>query len=131
MIIMIQLRFCKAHVTQNVMQGDALTCFDHGNGGYDLIVAFNFLRHVFKSQVLIFLAKLYGCLNSNEMFLLRVPNMTNPFSINSFYRDFTHATGYTETSLYQILSTTGSKKIPIFSSAPFQNTIRIKLEFNY
>jgi hypothetical protein len=42
--------------------------------------------------------------------------MWNPFNLGIRYIDFTHETGFTEDSLYQVLYTAGFRKIHVFGA---------------
>ena len=57
--------------------------------------------------------------------------MSNPFSLDSRYRDFTHLIGFTEKSLYQILCSAGFEEIKIKSSEirvkSFKSFVRKKM----
>jgi hypothetical protein len=90
--------------------------------------AHDLLEHIPKEKTLAFLDLVYQSLNKNGILIARVPNMSNPFSLDSRFRDFSHETGFTEKSLYQVLARAGFKEIEISSTRihvhSFRNRIR-------
>ncbi len=42
--------------------------------------------------------------------------MGNPFNLNTRYKDFTHETGFTDYSLFQVLYVAGFRKIIVFGA---------------
>jgi predicted TPR repeat methyltransferase len=123
-----QVEFCKKNISVNVELADAISFLKGKKGEYSVVVAHDVLEHIPKQDVFTFLELIYGALNKNGIFIIRVPNMSNPFSLDSRYRDFTHETGFTEKSLYQILSNVGFRGIDISSTNirkdSFQKRIR-------
>lgn len=114
-----QIAYSKEKISSKVIQADIMDYLSNSHNLYDVIAAHDFLEHVKNEIVFEFLELVYDSLNINGVFMIKVPNMSNPFSIDSRYRDFTHLSGFTEKSLYQILYSVGFKKIEIFSSKIF------------
>lgn len=123
-----QVEFCKKNVSETVNLADAFEFLNDTEGVYDVIVAHDVLEHIKKKNILDFLDLAFTSLNNNGIFIIRVPNMSNPFSLDSRYRDFTHETGFTEKSLYQVLYVSGFRDIEIFSTKiqirSFRNRVR-------
>jgi cyclopropane fatty-acyl-phospholipid synthase-like methyltransferase len=111
-----QVEFCKNHITEKVMQADIFEFLSDKKYAYNFILANDFLEHLKGERGCEFLELVYQSLEKGGIFTLRVPNMSNPFSIVSRYRDFTHLTGYTEKSIFQLLCTVGFNDIQISSS---------------
>jgi cyclopropane fatty-acyl-phospholipid synthase-like methyltransferase len=116
-----QIKFCKSKITKKVEKADIFDYLKKNEKKYNFILANDFLEHIKHDKVYEFLNLVYQSLKNGGIFTLRVPNMSNPFSIDSRYRDFTHLTGFTEKSLYQILYIIGFRDIRVESSK-----IRIK-----
>lgn len=119
-----QVEFCKKNLSVNVELADAISFLKGKEGKYTVVVAHDVLEHVPKEDVFTFLELIYGALKREGIFIIRVPNMSNPFSLDSRYRDFTHETGFTEKSLYQILSNVGFRGIEISSTIIRKDSFR-------
>jgi 2-polyprenyl-3-methyl-5-hydroxy-6-metoxy-1,4-benzoquinol methylase len=111
-----QVDFCHQHVSRKVSQADAFDYLKDRAGCYDLLAANDLLEHIPKDRVLDFLRLIRSALRARGHFLLKTPNMANPYSLCSRYRDFTHEVGFTETSLYQVLYMAGFRQISILSA---------------
>jgi len=111
-----QVEFCKKNISENVKLADAFEFLKDKEGIYAVIAAHDILEHVPKDKTLSFVRLIYESLKNEGVFILRVPNMSNPFSLDSRYRDFTHETGFTEKNLYQILWIAGFRDIQISST---------------
>lgn len=111
-----QIEFCKSVVTKKVKQVDVFEFLDGVENKYNLILASDLLEHIKRKKIIKFLGLVYQSLKKDGILFLRVPNMSNPFSIDSRYRDFTHLSGFTDKSLFQILYSTGFRDIQISSS---------------
>lgn len=123
-----QVDFCEKNVSAKIKLADAFEFLQNEDEGYAAIVAHDFLEHLPKDKTMAFLELVYKALVDKGLFIIRVPNMSNPFSLDSRYRDFTHETGFTEKNLYQVLWIAGFRDIQIFSSKiqirSFRNRVR-------
>jgi cyclopropane fatty-acyl-phospholipid synthase-like methyltransferase len=111
-----QKNFARRSVNSKITVMDVFDFLKVQKKYFDLIFAHDFMEHIAHSQILEFLNLVYGKLKAGGILVLRVPNMSNPFSLDSRYRDFTHVSGFTDKSLYQVLYTAGFKEIEIISS---------------
>lgn len=111
-----QIEFCKKKVSGKVKLADALEFLKDKNRVYDVIVAHDILEHVPKDKTLCLIELIYNSLKKEGIFITRVPNMSNPFSLDSRYSDFSHETGFTAKSLYQVLWVGGFRDIRILPS---------------
>jgi SAM-dependent methyltransferase len=130
-----QIDFCKKNITEKVKLADAFQFLKNNKKEYSVIIAHDVLEHIVKSKTYTFLRLILGSLDENGLLVLRVPNMSNPFSLDSRYKDFTHETGFTEKSLYQLLWDEGFREILITSStiriASLKNRVRYLLVAGY
>jgi hypothetical protein len=53
---------------------------------------------------------MFNTLKPGGKVFIKTPNMENPFNLRSRYMDFSHEVGFTEHSLYEVLSTAGFRK---------------------
>jgi len=108
-----QVDFCRKNVSKKLKEADAFEFLKDKKNIYQVIVANDFLEHISKGDILELLKSIKDALKKGGIFLMRTPNLGNPFSIFPRYKDFSHELGFTERSLYQILSTAGFRQIQI------------------
>lgn len=108
-----QIEYCKSYVTDKVEIVDGMIFLQNMTEKYDVIVAHDVLEHISKEKVITILNLIFQALKKGGIFILRVPNMSNPFGLDARYNDFTHELGYTAKSLYQILCISGFREIEI------------------
>ena len=119
-----QIDFCKNNITPNVELADAIEFLADKSNSYDVISSNDVIEHIPKEKIITFLEMIYGSLKYDGILLLKLPNMSNPFSLDSRYRDFTHECGFTEKSIYQVLYLAGFRHICI--RAPNNSTKLIR-----
>jgi len=112
--------YCKEHITKNIVQADIFDFLRNKEGVYDCIVAHDVQEHIPKEQMLDFLKLIFVSLKDEGIFISRVPNMSNPFSLDSRYSDFTHEVGFTEKSLYQMLWLGGFRTMEVLPPRKIQ-----------
>ena len=112
-----QVDFCKKNISEQVEKADIHDFLENKDNLYDAIAANDLLEHIPKDKTIRFLILANKALKANGVFLIKTPNLGNPFAIFSRYKDFTHTIGFTEKSLYQILWVAGFRNIQIL---PFQ-----------
>ena len=108
-----QVEFCRKSITPSVKTADAFEFLAGRSDAYGVISANDVIEHISKERVIPFLELIYQALKPDGILLLKLPNMSNPFSIDSRYRDFTHECGFTEESIYQVLYMAGFRNISI------------------
>jgi len=81
------------------------------------------IEHIPKSNLMDFMRLLYSRLSDGGILLIKTDNMATPFGLRGRYMDYTHEIGYTEHSLYEIMSISGFKDIIIRGSDPMELTI--------
>jgi cyclopropane fatty-acyl-phospholipid synthase-like methyltransferase len=122
-----QIEFCKRYISKKVELTDAFEFLQGKVGIYATIIAQDVLEHIPKAKTLAFIELVYESLNRGGLFILRVPNMSNPFSLDSRFRDFTHETGFTEKSLYQVLASSGFEHIEVSSTEIHVRSFRTRI----
>ena len=111
-----QIGFCRENVTTNVECADADGFLRGKENIFGIIAANDVLEHIPKEQVITFLETARRALKQEGFLLLKLPNMSNPFALDSRYRDFTHECGFTEKSIYQVLYVAGFRDIRVYPS---------------
>ncbi len=115
-----QVEFCKKNITEHVQQANAMEFLKNKTEFYDVMVSHDVLEHIPKGEVRMFLGLIHKALKKGGIFIARVPNMSNPFGIDARYNDFTHETGFTAKSLYQLFWSVGYRDINILPSQKIQ-----------
>jgi cyclopropane fatty-acyl-phospholipid synthase-like methyltransferase len=113
-----QVSFCRQNITQRVKAVDAFEFLKGKENAFDAVVANDLLEHIPKEETIPFLKLVQTALRDKGIFLVRTPNMGNPFSLYPRYKDFTHEAGFTDRSLYQVFWTAGFRDIRIL---PYRN----------
>ncbi len=127
-----QVDFCRENVSKKVEVADAFEYLKEKKNMYDAIVANDLLEHIPKEEIIAFLKLVNTALKEKGVFLIRTPNMGNPFALYSRYKDFTHEVGFTDRSLYQVLWTAGFRDIQIlpyksYSTRTFKRFVESRL----
>ncbi len=126
-----QVDFCRKNVSKSVERADALEFLTEKKNAYDAIVANDLLEHIPKEEIVHFLKLVNAALKDKGVFLMRTPNMGNPFAPYSRYKDFTHETGFTDRSLYQVFWTAGFRDIRVLPYKQYSiRTFKRSLESN-
>lgn len=111
-----QAEFCRNNINPNVATADAFEFLTGRTNTYSVISANDVIEHISKEKIISFLKIIHQALKPDGILLLKLPNMSNPFSLDSRYRDFTHECGFTEESIYQVLYIAGFRNISICPS---------------
>lgn len=122
-----QVEFCKTNITPNVEVAESTEFLSNKLEAYDVISANDVIEHIPKERVIKFLETIYRSLRPSGVLLLKLPNMSNPFALDSRYRDFTHESGFTEKSIYQVLYTAGFRDIQVYPCKVYGRSIRFYL----
>jgi hypothetical protein len=91
----------------DVSQGDALAYLEATSERHELVVAFDFIEHLSKDEVVRFLDLARGSLRAGGSLILQTFNAASPFSGGIRYGDFTHEVGFTPKSLGGLLRALG------------------------
>ncbi len=91
----------------NVRLGDGLAQLGVYHGELDAIVANDFVEHLTKPEVLVFLASARAALKPGGRLIMKTPNGASIFGARDRYVDFTHEVIFTAESARQVLLATG------------------------
>ena len=108
-----QVNFCRENVSEHVERADVFEFLKDKKAIFDVIIANDLLEHIPKEGILKFLDLVHEGLKSEGIFLIKTPNLGNPFTLYLRYKDFTHEAGFTDKSLYQVLWTAGFRNIQV------------------
>jgi SAM-dependent methyltransferase len=99
-------------------KADAREYLKNCAGQFQLIVALDVLEHLTREEVLMLLGDMCRALGPGGSVILQVPNLASPFGGAIFFGDLTHRTGFTETSIRQVLSLAGFSQVEVRAAGP-------------
>lgn len=70
---------------------------------YACIISFDVIEHLTVEQQKSYIMNCLNMLEEGGNFIIRTPNMNNPFALHIRYIDITHKTGFTDESMKQLL----------------------------
>jgi len=108
----------------NIRQSDMFEFLPKNKNSFDMVVANDVIEHFKKPEILDFLDLIYKSLKSGGMVLISTLNNQALSGGRIMYCDFTHETGFTSTSLAQVLRICGFKSIRIYGEKPVIYDIR-------
>jgi 2-polyprenyl-3-methyl-5-hydroxy-6-metoxy-1,4-benzoquinol methylase len=107
------VQFCHDRGFTQVECTDVLSYLHQCDEQFDIVVMSDVLEHLSKSEALETLSLVRDRLVPGGRAIVRVPNMSNPFNIRTFFGDFTHELPLTKDSLRQVLQVTGYEILEI------------------
>lgn len=103
----------------NVTCTDGLSFLQERPETFDCIVAFDFLEHFEKAEVLDVLDVVNRSLKPSGTLILQSPNAGSPFWGRYRHGDFTHGLSLTSFSARQILGATGFDNVNVYGTDPY------------
>lgn len=85
---------------------------------FQLICAIDMLEHLDREEGRLLLEDVHRALGPGGAVILQVPNLASPFGGAIFFGDLTHHTGFTETSIRQLLGLTGFSQVEVRPAGP-------------
>jgi SAM-dependent methyltransferase len=109
------VEFCNAAMPgSTTLVTDTLAHLERNPGRFERVFALHVLEHVPRSAVRDLVCGV-GALRPGGRFVVELPNMANVFTGGFLrYADFTHESGYTETSLRHLLESAGLADVECF-----------------
>lgn len=98
---------------------DALEHLRQREGCYALIIALDFVEHLYKTEVIAFFDAVHSALRVGGRLVLQTPNGDSPFGASVRYGDFTHEVCFTPNSLARLLTVSSFTDISARDTAPF------------
>ena len=97
---------------------DARDYLENCAGQFQLIVAIDVLEHLTREDGLMLLEGVQRALGPGGTVILQVPNLASPFGGAIYFGDLTHRTGFTETSIRQLLGLAGFSQVEVRPAGP-------------
>ncbi len=87
-------------------------------GEFQTILSIDVLEHLTREEGLDLLEGVYLALRPGGTVILQVPNLASPFGGAVYFGDLTHRTGFTETSIRQVLGLAGFSQVEVRPTGP-------------
>jgi SAM-dependent methyltransferase len=118
-----QLELGRGLGAENLVEAEAVGFLRTHPEEFDLIVATDLLEHLTKTEVLELLDGCYGALRPGGEIWVATPNNQTVVSLHQ-YADFTHETGFTPSSLVQVLRVAGFEDPRVYPKGPVAIDLR-------
>lgn len=90
---------------------------EQSSNSFDCIIAIDFIEHLSKDALLIFMQEAYRTLQPNGSLILRAPNGDSPVVGRNLFNDITHVWAYTTTALRALASMVGFREVTFVDDA--------------
>ncbi len=115
---------------EGVKQGDLLEELQSmDNGSQDMVIAFDVIEHFTKEELLTFVDHVHRVLRSGGVWIIHTPNGESPFVGRILYSDFTHEQAFTQTSMSQLLQSSGFARVECFEDVPVVHGVKSALRW--
>lgn len=95
-----------------------------GDFSCDVLVAFDVVEHLTKSEILKFFDEAFRTLSHRGRLIIHVPNAESPFVGSVRYGDFTHEVAFTPGSVRQLALTVGFASVRCYEDTPIPHGIK-------
>lgn len=119
--------FVEKNISKNVAVADAFD-FLRKEELFELIIMNDILEHIPKKRLLELLHLVFNSLDKDGIVFIKVPNMSNPFSLRTRYVTITHEIGFTERSLPEVLRMVGFQDIQTIGTLPPPISIKLLIK---
>jgi 2-polyprenyl-3-methyl-5-hydroxy-6-metoxy-1,4-benzoquinol methylase len=114
-----QVKLAKLLEINSVREGDLVSELRTvENNSFDAVVAFDVIEHFTKDELVDLIDEVRRVLKPNGSWIIHAPNAKSPFVGAIQYGDYTHEQAFTETSLTQVLKSSGFQDINFFECKP-------------
>ncbi|MBO1223360.1 MAG: class I SAM-dependent methyltransferase [Candidatus Scalindua sediminis] len=102
----------------NVKLGNAIEYLKSHTNEFQMIFAIDVIEHLTKEECFDLLQSAHHALMPNGSIVIQTPNLASPFAGVTFFGDITHQTGFTPTSLAQIMRAARFSTIEVRPTGP-------------
>lgn len=96
---------------------------------YEVLILKDVLEHFAKEHIMEFLSLAFSSMRPEGVLIIQTPNAESPFVCRYRYGDFTHETAFTRSSLNQVLTATGFRKITFYPIYPVPHGVYSFIRF--
>lgn len=108
----------------NAKTGNALDYLKEHTGAFDVIIAFDFIEHFTKDELISLSRDIFAALKPCGMLLLHTPNGQGFFPNRIIYGDLTHLTIFSPNSVRQLFHAAGFSKVEVFETGPVPKNLK-------
>jgi len=108
------VNFCQKLGLNCVTTSDTAAWLQERTAVYDIITALDVIEHIPREDLIAFLQTVNTSLKPNGKAVFQVPNLQSPEGYLHHFNDITHASGFVEHSLHQVLLAADFKNIKYF-----------------
>ncbi len=124
-----QIEVAKQLGIKRVSCEDLRVFLSKSNIKYDVIFLRDVLGHFSKMDIMDILSLACKSLKDGGWAIIKTPNAESPFSGQLRYGDFTHDVSFTRTSLQQVASAAGFKRVEVYPTPPVVHGVKSALRF--
>ena len=88
------------------------------NEAVDIVIAFDVIEHFTKSELVGFVDEVHRVLKPGGKWIIHAPNGDSPWAQRMVYGDYTHEQAFTNSSLHQLLKSSGFRSVDCFEDTP-------------
>lgn len=104
---------------EGVEEGDLFTALAvQADESLDVVIAFDVIEHFTRDELLYFVDQVQRVLRPEGRWIIHTPNGESPFCGRMRYWDLTHELAFTQSSIKQLLLSSGFSKVQCFEDAP-------------
>lgn len=108
-----------------VEEGDLLTVLtEQADETIDLVVAFDVIEHFSRPELPDFVDQVKRVLKKNGYWIIHTTNGESPFCGRSLYKDLTHEMAFTNSSIRQLLLSSGFSRVQCFEDVPVPHGLK-------
>lgn len=108
----------------NVITGNALEFLKARKNEFDIIIAFDFIEHFSKDELITLSRDILSALTPGGMLLLHTPNAQGFFPNRIINGDLTHMTIFNPNSIVQLFASAGFTRIDVFETGPVPKNLK-------
>jgi 2-polyprenyl-3-methyl-5-hydroxy-6-metoxy-1,4-benzoquinol methylase len=90
----------------------------------DCIVAFDLIEHFKRNELFLFIDEIRRVLKPGGRLIIHTPNGESPFGMRIRYGDLTHELAFTQSSLSQLLLSSGFSKVDCYEDQPIPHGVK-------
>jgi 2-polyprenyl-3-methyl-5-hydroxy-6-metoxy-1,4-benzoquinol methylase len=110
---------------EGVDEGDLLAALAaQADESLDVVVAFDVIEHFTRDELLRFVDQVQRVLRPEGRWIVHTPNGESPFCGRMRYGDLTHELAFTQTSISQLLLSSGFSKVQCFEDTPIPHGLK-------
>ena len=113
-----------------VERGDAIEALAKEKiAAIDCLVTFDLIEHFNRNELISLVDEAHRVLNDNGCWIIHTPNAESPFGMRIRYGDLTHELAFTQSSLSQLLLSSGFSIVDCYEDQPIPHGVKSTIRF--